>query len=533
MSKLIINAKPEALSEQYREAGYWNDDTLYELLVGCARATPDKPAIVTQEGQLTYAQWHERVLGLAGALQALGVEKGDVVGVQLPNIPEFFISFLAINAIGGVLQTIHNPYRETELRFLLRHSGAKCFICLSESKGESPAALGVQLCAEIETLQEVIAVGAPIAGAHDFAGLLGHQPASDLPTLTGDDPFILLYTSGTTGNPKGVPIKYCWFMSNARIAVSDWAITGDDLLLSVAPYTHLYGLWTIILTLYQGATNGLLPTFTPPDMVACINALKPTGVFSVPAHVAALIRLGLWEQLDASGMRFMCQAGSIVPVHIAQTIDEKLCDGGVIQLFGMSELQAGAYSSPSDPPEVRIYTSGTAPAGMALKIVDDDGHPLPAGEEGRLLFQGIAVFTGYLNNDAATQAAFTADGWFDSGDTALLTETGHLRITGRVKELINRGGIKYHPKEVEDLVNQLDAVVNSAVVPYPDEVLGERASIFIEPAQGATLTLAQITAALDQAGIAKFKWPERLQIVDAMPLTPTRKIIRGRLKELL
>ena len=159
MSKLKIDTKPASLVQRYREAGYWNDDTLYQLLAACARSTPDKPAIVTEESQLTYAAWHDRVLRLAGALQELGVDKGDVVAVQLPNIPEFLTAFLAIAALGAVTQTLHMPYRSAALRSLLRYSGAKCFIGPSQLKEDTPAQEEVRLQADIATLEHVIAVG--------------------------------------------------------------------------------------------------------------------------------------------------------------------------------------------------------------------------------------------------------------------------------------------------------------------------------------------------------------------------------------
>ncbi|MEM7345659.1 MAG: class I adenylate-forming enzyme family protein [Chloroflexota bacterium] len=536
MAKLTIQNKPTHLIKQYREAGHFNDDTLYQLLADRAADMPDKPALVTDTGQqLTYAEWNDRVLRLAGALRAMGVEKGDIVGVQLPNIPEFFISFLAISSLGAVMQTMHMPYRAAELRFLLTHSGAKCFIGTSGTVEYSPVKEAVQLQNETETLTHIITVGSTVDGTEPFDELLllTHEPATNLPSLVGDDAFILLYTSGTTGNPKGVPIKYNWFMNNARIAVDDWQFVADDVVLSAASYTHLYGLWTIILTLYVGATNALMKPFTPPGLVEAINTLKPTGLFAVPAHIAALINTGLWDTLDTSTIRFICQAGIIVPTHIAQAIDDKLENGCVIQMFGMSELQAGSYTRITDPAHIRVSTSGTPPAGMELKIVDDQGQELSPNEEGRLLFRGNAVFTGYLNNEAATKEIFDDDAWFETGDTATLTESGHLKITGRIKDIINRGGIKYHPKEVEDLVIQMAGVLNAAVVPYPDDVLGERACIFIEKAADTPLALSDITDALKKARIAKFKWPERLEFVDAMPLTPTRKIIRGELARLL
>ncbi|MEM7112523.1 MAG: class I adenylate-forming enzyme family protein [Chloroflexota bacterium] len=527
---LQVQAKPQAEADKYIQSGVWNDDTMYSLLQKCVAQHPNKVAILGDGVELTYIQWEAQALRLAGQLQTLGVQRGDVVGVQLPNSPEFFISWLAIAALGAVIQTIHMPYRAAELSFLLEHSGASCFIGVANTKGYSPVETAVSLQTTLPTLKHIIAVGAETANTINFADAVTHPPATDLPTCNGDDLLCLLYTSGTTGNPKGVPIKNKWFMGNAVAALHDWEFSHDERILCVASYSHLYGLWTLILTLYTGGMHIIMPAFSPPEFVRLVQQYRPTGVFAVPAHIAALINLGLWDNLDAASIRFMVQAGIIVPDHIAIAIDEKLINGKVLQLFGMSELQCGSYTRFSDSVAVRTTTSGQPPAGMALKIVDDEGVECAAGIEGRLLFKGSAVFTGYLNNDTATAEAFTADGWFVSGDTARLTEAGHLQITGRFKDIINRGGIKYHPKEVEDLVMQMDSVANVAVVPYPDDVLGERACIFIQPLGDTLPTLAQITARLEEAGIAKFKWPERLELVDEMPLTPTRKIIRSRLQ---
>ena len=533
MNKAALN---EVLARQalaYRSLGYWDDDTLYLLLCRCSKRWPDKIAIRCGDQQLTFKQWHDQATRVAGALQTLGILKSDIVAVQLPNRAEFLIAFLAISACGAVMQTIHMPYRDAELRTLLIHSEAKIVISMGATGDFSPAEQCVALLHELPQLEQVIAVDGACPGAKRFSDLLTHAPAQGLPDLTGEDEFVLLYTSGTTGNPKGVPIRYCWFMANARIAGEDWGFHTDDVILSAAPFTHLYGLWTIILTLYHGAQNSLLPTFSPPAFAACIADSKPTGIFAVPAHIAALMALGLWDDIDPAGIRFICQAGSIVPEHIASAIDDKLTQGTVLQLFGMSELQAGVYTLPGDTRENRVRTSGAAPRGMEIKIVDEHGEPSKPGDEGQLLIRGIAVFRGYRRNEATTLDAFSDDGWFRTGDMGHLTPGGKLVITGRSKELVNRGGIKYHPAEVEDIVNRLDTVSACAIVPYSDDILGERACIFVEPAAQASVSLDAICAALAQAGLAKFKWPERLEVVSHMPLTPTRKIIRGRLAERL
>jgi acyl-CoA synthetase (AMP-forming)/AMP-acid ligase II len=212
-----------------------------------------------------------------------------------------------------------------------------------------------------------------------------------------------------------------------------------------------------------------------------------------------------------------------VPPELAAAVEKKLPGGKTIQLWGMTELQAGSFSRPSDPADVRHGTAGAATPGTELRVVDH-----------RLQVRGPSLFKEYFNNPVATRQAFTRDGWFETGDTAELSAGGHLRFTGRVKEIINRGGVKYSPVDIEALIERMPGVARCAIVPYPDAVLGERACVFVQPAPGASrATLEAITRELDRAGVAKFKWPERLELVDAMPLTPTQKVMRGRLRERL
>jgi non-ribosomal peptide synthetase component E (peptide arylation enzyme) len=250
-----------------------------------------------------------------------------------------------------------------------------------------------------------------------------------------------------------------------------------------------------------------------------------------------MLDAGLLDKGDLSSVKFVCLSGSAVPPALAAEVEAKLQAQGAgktIQLWGMSELQAGSYCRPRDPAEVRHRSAGAASPGTELRVVDDADAALPAGREGRLQVRGASVFAGYLDNPKATAQAFTRDGWFETGDTAMLAPGGYLQLTGRVKEIINRGGVKYSPVDIEAILERLPGVACAAVVPYPDAVLGEKACVFIQPAPGAApLALANLTRALDAAGIAKFKWPERMQTIAAMPRTPTQKIMRGRLKELL
>ena len=462
-------------------------DTLWGLVERRARDAPHAPAVLVADEAISNREFFERALGFAGALAQRGVQRGDTVAVQLPNVPEYLLSYAAICALGATLQPVHMAYRGAEVAHLTGHSGARLLV----TREDLPRLAGTPLRKPVESSPE--------------------------------ERFLLLYTSGTTDNPKGVPHAQHGFLHNARVSVPELEITAREVVLSAAPLTHLYGLYAYHVSLCAGAAMSLLPAFTPPTLAAIIEKHKVNCVFAGPAHFKPLLDGGLLDRHDFSSLRFACLSGSPVPAALAAAVERKLPRGKAIQLWGMTELQAGSFSRPRDPAEVRHGTAGAATPGTELRVVDE-----------RLQVRGTSLFSGYLKNEAATREAFTADGWFDTGDTAELSAAGHLRFTGRVKEIINRGGVKYSPLDVEAIIDRIPGVARSAIVPYPDARLGERACVFVQAAPGAPpATLEAITRELDRAGVAKFKWPERIEPIEAMPLTPTQKVMRGRLRERL
>ena len=490
-----------------------NDTTLWQLVERRARDAPEAAAALFGEARISNRDFRRRALSLARGLAGLGIARGDVVAVQLPNIPEYLITYAAVCALGAVMQPVHMPYRRAELTTLLSHSEAQAFVCLSRLKEERPPGL-----------KNVISLGEPEEHAISFSALAAAAPLERVPDGSPDDRFLLLYTSGTTDNPKGVPHAQRGFLANARVSVPELEIESREVLLSAAPLTHLYGLFVYHLSLCSGAAMSLLPAFTPADLARIIESHRANCVFAGPAHFKPLLDAGLIGRHDFSSVRFACLSGSPVPPELARAVEEKLLGKGkTIQLWGMTELQAGSFSRPRDPAEVRHATAGAATPGTELRVVGE-----------RLQVRGVSLFSGYLKNPAASAEAFTPDGWFETGDTAELGAAGHLRFTGRVKEIINRGGVKYSPLDVEAIIDRIPGVARSAIVPYPDPVLGERACVFVQPAPGApAATLEAIMRELDRAGVAKFKWPERLEQIDAIPLTPTQKVMRGRLRERL
>ena len=520
-----------AQRQTFLDRGWWTDDTLSIWLRQHAETRPEHPALVAPTATLTYRQVYSQVQRLAGALSALGVRKGDVVAVQLPNIPEFLLTYLAVCHIGGVMTTIHMPYRETETETLLRHSRARAVVCLPAVKDYPTADVMQSLKATLPALEHIIVAGSPAPGALSLEALLtSDDEAAVHDPPTGADPFLLLYTSGTTASPKGVPLSYQNMLSNARLNAPDFQCSSEDVMLSAAPFSHLFGLYSFHLALCVGACNLLLPAFAPPALASTLAHGRATVLFTAPAHIAACINAGLFDSHDLSSLRLAIVSGSACPSALARAFAAHMPRGRLVQLWGMTETQAGLYTRLDDALDVAATSAGRPSPGNAVRIVSPDSQPCGPGEEGELHIRGCSVFAGYYDNAEATDVAFTSDGWFRTGDLAVMDAVGNVALTGRSKDVINRGGVKFNPSDVETLLDQHAKIQQAAIVPMPDPVLGEKACCFVVPTPGSTVTLEEICDYLAMHKIAKIKYPERLEILDEMPLTPTRKVIKGRLQ---
>ncbi|MGO9702688.1 MAG: AMP-binding protein [Xanthobacteraceae bacterium] len=494
----------------------------------------DRAAEISSGGSTTYRELAEKAERFARGLYDIGIRAGDVVSMQLPNTCEFLIGYFAIARLGAVMSTVHLPYRTAEIRTLLSHGTSVAFIGLAAQKDFSPIAEVLALKRHLPALKHVIVVGDPIDGAVSFEDLM--RAESSLPaefTASPSDPFLLLFTSGTSAGPKAVPLSYEITLGNARVGVVEHRFKETDTVLSVAAYTHLLGLYSLHLTTKVGATNILFPAYSPPDLGAAISHHRPTVLVCAPAHLIGMMVSGLLDQIDFSSIRLIITAGSALPPDIAKEVSARLPNGFLTNLWGMTELQAGLYTRPGDPFEIVTSTSGRVAPGGEIRIADLSDVPLPVGAEGELQIRGSLLFPGYYKNDAANRLAFADGGWFRTGDLAVMDAAGNVRITGRKTEVINRGGMKYNPLDVENILSSHPKVAQVAIVPYPDEVLGQRACCFVVPRGRILPTLEELCAYLLERGMSKVKLPERLQIIEEMPITPTRKIMKGRLKELL
>jgi acyl-CoA synthetase (AMP-forming)/AMP-acid ligase II len=474
---------------EYLARGYWrDDDTLWHWLRRNAAERADAPAVVAGGGStLTWRELCGQVLRIAQGLKDKGIGAGDIVAVQLPNTLEFLLVHLAAARLGAVLCTVHMPYRGAEIETILAHSGAKLFFTAAYPFSELTAAL-------------------PLPAEHR---------APD-----ARDAFVLLYTSGTTASPKGVPHPYRTLLGNSRMGAREHGLTPESRVLCAAPLSHLYGLYSLHCAWSVGACTILLPAFKPDELANAVQRERPTALWCGPAHLAACRNAGLFESHDWSSLRLAIVSGSMAPPALMHYVADKLPGCAVTQLWGMTELQAGLYTRPDDGIEAAATSAGRPSPGTRLRISPD----------GELQVHGPLAFSGYYKNDDATRAAFTADGWFRSGDLAERRGENYA-ITGRCKDIINRGGVKFNPADVEALLDSHPKILQSAIVPMPDPVLGEKACAFVTLKPGAAEpSLEELCGYLLAKHIAKNKLPERLVVIAEMPLTPTRKIIKSKLR---
>ena len=486
----------EEREAEYKARGWWADDTLARWLARHVRERPDAPALAFQDIVLSWKDVEQRVLLVAAGLRARGVAAGDVVALQLPNTPELVLSYLAIARLGAVTCMLHLPYRGAEVQALMRHSRARLAICMPQSKQ--------------------MFEGRGIAFAEIEASAPFHPESEAKP----EDPFLLLYTSGTTAAPKGVVHPYRTMLGNGRVSAPEHGLHEASRILCAAPLSHLYGLYSLHCAWAIGACTVLIPAFKPDELGSTVENLKPTALWTAPAHVAACRAAGAFERYDWSSLELAIVSGSIAAPPLIRYFAEKLPRCAVTQLWGMTELQAGLYTRPGDPIEMSETSAGRPSPGTEVRL----------SAEGELQVRGPSLFSGYLKDPTETTKAFTPDGWFRTGDLGE-ARGEYFAITGRIKDLINRGGVKINPADVEMLLDAHPKVLQSALVPMPDPVLGEKACVFISlknPAQ--QVSLIELVDYLLGKGIAKNKLPERLLIVAEMPLTPTRKIIKSRLR---
>ncbi|MBN8962413.1 MAG: AMP-binding protein [Rhizobiales bacterium] len=519
----------------FREAGYWLDKTVDQLLAEAVARTPDKISIVadradrTQSRRLTYKELDNLADRAATSLLRLGIGRGDVVTVQLPNWWEFVVAAFACAKIGAVMNPVMPILRERELTYILNFCNTKVFIVPKTYRGFDYAAMAHGMRGDLPDLKQIIVVDGE--GDSSFERMLLATEPGPLPSRASpDDMSVLMFTSGTTGEPKGVIHTSNSLIACSKALTTRFGLDSSDVLLVASPVGHMTGYAAIVLlAVYLGGTMVLQDVW---DAKHGVDLMSQEGVTYTAASTPFLS--DICEAVKAGAPRpqslrsFLCGGAPIPSVLIeraAKELDLKVCS-----LWGMTEVLSGTLTEPSRVAEKSASTDGRPQDGMEVNIVDFDGQPLPAGESGRLLVRGSQMFKGYYKRpDLPT---FDGEGWFDSGDLAYMDADGYIRISGRVKDILIRGGENVPVAEIENLLYKHPSVAAVAVVGYPDARLGERGCAFVVPRPGTEIDLASVQDYLRDARMAKQFWPERVEIVAELPRTASGKIQKFRLKEI-
>ncbi|MDX5376007.1 MAG: AMP-binding protein [Halomonas sp.] len=523
--------------------GAWNDMLLTDYLEEAVASAPGRPAIVTYRmadgthESLTYAELDEKVTRMAAGLAGLGVAKGDVVSCQLPNWWQMTALHLACIRIGAVLNPLMPIFREHELRFMLAQAESKVFVVPGVFRGFDHAAMARSLKAEIISLEQVLVVGGE--GVDSFETVLlerAWERETDTAALfrerrpAGDDVVQLLYTSGTTGKPKGVMHTSNTLMSHIRPFATRLGLGNDDTIFMPSPLAHQLGfLYGLMLPIYLKATAVLQDTWKPAEAVTIIRAEQPSLMLGSTPFLADIA-----EQAEAHGPElqslklFMC-AGAPIPSPLVEKAARNL-PTRIISAWGMTENGAVTTTRPGDDPSRAVHTDGLPLPFMELKVTDLEGNPLPPGEEGPLYVRGASLFVGYFKQPELY--GIDAEGWFPTGDLARLDEQGYVRITGRSKDVVIRGGENIPIVDIENALYQHPAIQAVALVGRPDERLGERLCAYVTLKEGVeSLTLADVTAFLSERQVTRQYQPEHLVVLDELPRTPSGKIQKFKLRE--
>ncbi|MFI9324533.1 (2,3-dihydroxybenzoyl)adenylate synthase [Kitasatospora aureofaciens] len=523
---------PGDLAARYRERGYWRGRTLGASLRAWAKERPDAEAVVDGNRRWTYAELDAHADRSAAGLHGIGLARGDRVLVQLPNVGEFLPLCFALFRLGAVPVLALPAHRETELVHLARLSGAAAYVIADTHLGFDYRALARTVRAQAPGLRHVVVVGE----AEEFTALSeldGGEAGLDLPEPDPADVALLLLSGGTTGLPKLIPRTHDDYAYNARASSEVAGLSAGSRYLVVLPIAHNFPLACpgAFGTLHAGGTVVFCPTPSPEDAFARIERERITVTALVPPLALLWLEAAEWTADDLSSLELLQVGGSRLKAEAAARVRPVLgCR--LQQVYGMAEGLLN-FTRLDDPEELVLDTQGRPLAeDDEVRLVDGDDIEVAPGEVGELQVRGPYTLRGYYRAEEHNRGAFTADGFYRSGDLVRRLPSGHLVVEGRVKDVINRGGEKVPVEEVENLVLGHPSVHDVAIVGLPDEALGERSCAFVI-ARGTPPTRAELTGYLTDLGLAAFKLPDRIEVLDVFPRTGLGKVDKRALAALV
>jgi len=481
-------------------------------LIDTAAEHTDRPALKMDDAGLTYAEFRDAALKVAASLQARGISPGDRVGMVLPNVLSFPVVFYGALLAGAAVVPMNPLLKAREVEYYLRDSGARLVVALEPSAEpvvEAAGTVGI----------EAVTVGPALPDA-----LIGDQPLDAPVERSGDDLAVILYTSGTTGQPKGAELTHANLAGNCRTTADTLAEnTADDVIMGCLPLFHVFGLTCGLNTaVARGSLLTLIPRFDGGKALSVIERDRVTIFEGVPTMFAGMLHSPDAGSTDVSSLRLCVSGGSAMPVEVMRAFEEKF---GCIILEGYGLSETSPVASFNHPHAERKPGSiGTPIAGVDMRLVDDDGRDVPAGEVGEIAIRGENVMKGYWERPEETAKAIP-DGWFRSGDLARLDEDGYYFIVDRKKEMIIRGGYNVYPREIEEALYEHPAVAEVACVGISHPELGEEVAAAVALKPGASAEVDELREFV-KARVAAYKYPRHLWLVDSLPKGPTGKILR-------
>lgn len=520
---------PTDMIEAFRRAGHWADQTIYSLASRTGARTPDRIAIRDSFCALTYRELLWLADAVASDLASAGLRAGDRVAAWLSNRVEMAALLLACSRDGYVFcPSLHRNHTADEVATLLERMHARVLVA-EEGFGASPDDDIFARAASIEHVSKTFRLPPPAArDAASVARLLDlaappATPAHGRP----DDVVYLAFTSGTTGEPKGVMHSNNTLLANARAIAADWSFDADSVAYTLSPLSHNLGFGALVLTMLVGGEIVLHDLSKGASLLARLTGTGASFIFGVPAHAIDLL-----DELDRNGAAglerlkgFRISGAAVPPVVV-----EKLLAHGIRPQsgYGMTEACSHHYTLPEDDAALIVGTSGRVCPGYEVQIfaADDPDKPVGVGEVGHIGGRGASLMLGYFDNQRATESSFNKAGWFMTGDLGRLDERGYLVITGRIKDVIIRGGHNIYPAKIETLAMRHPDIERAAAIPVKDERLGEKVCIVVMPKNGGSVDPQILLAHLHSQGLSKYDMPEFFLEVDEIPLSASGKMLK-------
>jgi long-chain acyl-CoA synthetase len=491
-------------------------------------ASPGKPLCHSQDRTLSYEQVDEASGRVAAALLALGLERGDRVAVQLPNLPEFLLCYFGILKAGLIMVPLNPLLKGREIAYHLADSGSKMLVAFSLLAAEAVAG------AEEAGGTDVYVVTLPgydqiPEGTKPFTDLLAAEDTGDIVPTNADDTAVVLYTSGTTGKPKGAELTHFQLYMNCSVSGDLFGIQPDDAILAVLPLFHVFGLSSVLNVVVRFAgTMALVPRFEIEPVLDAMEKHRCTIFSGVPTMFFALLHADTAGR-DLSALRVGCSGGAAIPGEVIRAFEEKFSGVVILEGYGLSE-SASTTTFNINAEQRKVGSIGKPVWGVQTRVVDDQDRTLPPGPEnvGEIVIRGHNMMKGYWNNPEATAEVFR-DGWFHTGDLGYADEDGYFYIVDRKKDLVIRGGFNVYPREVEEVLYTHPAIAEAAVIGRADERLGEEVVAYVALKAGAQAEEQEVIAFCRER-MAPYKYPREVKFLSALPVGPTGKILKKELR---